>query len=335
MSKDWVKQDIETEWYVDDGVDHDPYHLRRNKELPGYFHTKDIDATKEFNYTKRYFRVDTPEQCEEHRKRKRDACNVQNNPGHDWVNERTGTSKNICRNYKDYVYDKQNHKKYSDESLLNALKKARDGYMKCSNERTMFDEEVMVGDYGEQCATYGGGYQDPVYQSHKARVGVERTYADECQDIIDKVNYKVTEEERLKKSEDKRVKSKSKSHEKSRKKSKSKKKSPKKSTKKSPSDFPFTQVEHFLSVLKRFQEEQKPLNQKLSGNIVTIVPDEFSRYDELWEIKKAVDESKQNPKELFRVDALVKRVTKVLDKYKSMIAASSGKRWKRSCKKRR
>ena len=68
---------------------------------------------------------------------------------------------------------------------------------------------------------------------------------------------------------------------------------------------------------------------------MTIVPDEFSRYDELWEIKKSVDESKQNPKELFRIDALVKRVTKVLDKYKYRIATSSGKRWKRSCKKRR
>lgn len=65
-------------------------------------------------------------------------CGVTTNPGHDWVEETTGKSFNICRSYKDYVYDMSHHKKYPDSLLLNALKKARDGYMKCSNERTAF-----------------------------------------------------------------------------------------------------------------------------------------------------------------------------------------------------
>lgn len=182
----------------------------------------------------------------------------------------------------------------------------------------------MVGDYAEQCSTYGKGYQNATYHSHNARIGKERMYAKECQNLIKDVEYKKNKETELKKypkksSSKSRSKSHSKSYEKSRKKQANI--NPKKSKKKSSSviDFPFEQVEIFLSILKRYQEEHKPLNQKLSGNVVLNVPEEFVNYDELREISKGVVEAKQNYKELSKIDVLVTRVNKVLDKYKEKL----------------
>jgi hypothetical protein len=292
--------------YVDNGTDFDPYNLRLvpptllpNREF-------DMSYIKEHNYKPHTFLVDTKQECDVVRKIKSEVCD-RDNPGHNWMNDATeGVSKNMCNSVIEYTYDKKNHKKYSDPHLILALTKIRDGYMKCSNERTRFTKGIMYGEYADQCATFEKGYQSPEYRRHDKRIIQERTYADECQDMIRDVTNKHLEEKRIQyKSPKKRVLL---------------KKSPKKVKNKANliRTFPFEEIETLLSVLKRYKQEGKNLTQLLKGGVEPTFPDTYVLYDELLPIKEFFERTRKDKSKL---DVLINRVQHVLDKYREKLGA--------------
>lgn len=307
---------------VDKGTDFDPHNLRMKAPslLPKIAEPDRMYDVREKDYKPNSFIVNTKEECDAVRKIKSDVCN-KDNPGHNWMKDiKDGNSKNMCNSLIEYAYDKNNHKKYSDYHLILGLTKIRDGYMKCSNERTMFDKGVMRGGYADKCATFEKGYNSSEYLSHDIRIEQERNYVDECQDIITDVKNKQAEEDRLIKKANPKTPTKY-----SR---KSPKKSPKKSSpKKSPNklkqkqialirSFPFDDMEMLLTLLQRYKEEGKPINQILKGGLSPSLPPSYLVYDELRPIKKLLEDAKETPKDKSKLDALIKQVQNVLEKYR-------------------
>jgi len=302
-------------------TDFDRYNLRLLDPSLLPKHSYDDLWYKEKNYKANSIRVDTVEECDAVRKKKVDACSNKN-PGHNWMKDvKDNRSKNMCNSLIEYAYDKDNHKRYSDLHLILGLKKIRDGYMQCSNERTMFDKGVMHGNYADQCATFEKGYNSPEYIQHDMRVEKERKYAYECQQIITDVNNKMKEEQKLdelKKSPSR--KSPGKSARKSPKKS-PKKKDPPKTNADMVRAFPFEEMEALLVLLKRYKEEGKPLNQKLKGGVSLSFPVRYLSYDELRPIKDFLENAVQTPKDSSKLDMLITRVQNVIHKYRTKLDA--------------